>query len=233
MGTVSKIFLVHGWTYSLDKWDACVDLLNKAGVEVVRLRVPGLTESSDKTYTIDDYVEWLRGELKNEKQPIVIAHSNGGRIALWYASKYKSHLRQLILIDSAGVAHAEKAYVARTTAIRLAAKILKPLRYIPFVRKAVYKVVGAHDYERAAPNMRETMKHMLASDKQLDLVEIETPTSLIWGSDDSMTPLTDGMHMAKIFKTQLHKVDGARHVPFFTHPAETSAYILEILDNTR
>jgi len=34
MGTLKKIVILHGWTYSLDKWKNFTDLLKESGFEV-------------------------------------------------------------------------------------------------------------------------------------------------------------------------------------------------------
>src|SRR5690349_17232860 len=100
---MKKVFIVHGWTYSLDKWTEICGLLRNMGIEPIQLRVPGLTEPSDKAWDIDGYVEWLNDKLKDEKNPVVIGHSNGGRISLAFVQKYPNKLGKLILIDSAGI----------------------------------------------------------------------------------------------------------------------------------
>src|SRR3989344_3554613 len=98
MGTIKKIFILHGWTRSTGKWNPFVELLKRKGIEVNLLKIPGLTQKIDKVWQINDYVEWL---IK------IIGNSNGGRIALNFAIKYPDKLSNLILIDSAGIYHNE------------------------------------------------------------------------------------------------------------------------------
>src|SRR3989344_1027021 len=113
MGTIKKIFILHGWTRSTGKWNPFVELLKRKGIEVNLLKIPGLTQKIDKVWQINDYVEWLIKIISNEamKQSnnkfILIGHSNGGRIALNFAIKYPDKLSNLILIDSAGIYHNE------------------------------------------------------------------------------------------------------------------------------
>src|ERR1043166_499473 len=98
-----KIFIIHGWTYNLDRWTEFCQKLGDTGIELVQMHVPGLTEPSDAVWSIDDYVNWLHQKLAKEPKPIVLGHSNGGRIALAYCQKYPDHFKQLFLIDSAGM----------------------------------------------------------------------------------------------------------------------------------
>lgn len=227
---VKKVYILHGWTYSLDKWTGFCEQLRAAGYDPVQLRVPGLTAPSKKVWDIDGYVEWLTQALKDEKHPVVIGHSNGGRIALAYAQKYPDHIEQLILIDSAGVVDNDFIRKAKLKTLRGLSKAGKPLAKIPGVKKVAYKLIGAQDYRDALPNMKQTMQHMLDANKHIKLKQINVPSTLIWGRDDSYTPLSDGQTMAnELPHATLHIIDGARHAPFFTHTPQTVKLVVEAL----
>src|SRR5689334_2085271 len=126
-----KVFILHGWTYELDKWDVFLAELKRRGVETVQLKVPGLTEQSDKAWDINDYIEWLDSKLQGESAPIVLGHSNGGRIALAYAQEYPHKIKQLILLDSAGVPQNSRGKNIKRVALKAAAKTGKILTPIP------------------------------------------------------------------------------------------------------
>lgn len=227
---MKKIFIIHGWTYSLDKWNEVVKILRERGVEPVQLKVPGLTEPSDKVWDIDGYVEWLDGKLKGETEPIILGHSNGGRIALAYAQKYPGRLKQLILMDSAGLAHNDLLPRTKLATLRTLSKAGKPLARLPALKKAVYKVIGAQDYHNAPPNMKLTMQNMLKADNEIDLSKIKLPVTLIWGRDDTQTPLKDGRKMHATLKgSSLHIIDDARHGPMATHPTQVADIIMKAI----
>lgn len=223
---MSKLYLIHGWTYNLDKWTALVESLKRAGHEPMLLKVPGLTEASDKVWDIDGYVEWLDHQLAGEQQPIVVGHSNGGRIALAYVQRYPQRLKQLFLIDSAGIAHNEAKAKTKLAILRYLAKLGKPLGHLPLLKKLFYKFIGAQDYYTASPNMRITMQHMLEADQKMDFPAVSVPVTIIWGRDDTITPLSDGQKMHRLIAgSQLHVIDGARHSPMATDTAAVAAII--------
>lgn len=227
----TKLFIIHGWTYSLDKWSVIVDLLEKEGFTPVQLRVPGLTAPSKKVWDIDSYVAWLSECLSGEEHPVVIGHSNGGRIALSFAQKYPNRLSRLILIDSAGIPndHYLTAKLKLKT-LRTISRFGQPVKKVPGVRKVFYKLIGAHDYEQAPPNMKKTMQNMLEADKLIHLKHIKTPVTLIWGRNDSQTSLRDGRLMQRKIKgAKLFVIDGARHAPMATHPQKVSQLIVKVL----
>lgn len=231
MSTRPKLFIIHGWTYNLDKWSVITDLLTKEGFRPVLLQVPGLTKASDKVWDIDGYVRWLGDQLSGEEHPIVIGHSNGGRIALSFAQKYPTRLSRLILLDSAGIPndHYLTAKLKLKT-LRGLSKVGKPVKKIPGVRRVFYKIIGAQDYEQAPLNMKKTMQNMLEADRLINLKHIKTPTTLIWGRNDKQTPLKDGRLMQRKIKgAKLFVIDGAKHGPQATHPQKVTQIIAKAL----
>ena len=225
-----NIYIIHGWTYSVEPWTSTVSILRSKGVTVHQLRVPGLTGESSEEWDIDGYVEWLRSELGGVESPVVLGHSNGGRIALNYLKKYPGSIEKLILLNAAGINVDNQKISLKRKLFRIAAAILKPLKYIPLVRKVVYRVVGGGDYERAPENMKRTLHNMLESDQFLELEDIATPTTVLWGARDEVTPLAQGRTMAeRLPQASLRVFDEWAHAPYITHPGELSVAILEEL----
>jgi pimeloyl-ACP methyl ester carboxylesterase len=225
-----KIYIIHGWTYNLDKWQPILPLLQKAGYDPVVLRVPGLTSPSRKVWDIDGYVDWLKGELAREPAPVVIGHSNGGRIALRFDNCYPGRLKRLILIDAAGVPQQQAPRKAKLTVLRALAKLGRPLRHLPVLKNIFYRLIGAQDYLQAPANMKKTMQNMLDANQLIDFAAVSTPTTLIWGEQDTQTPLADAKFMARhIPGAKLLTIKDGRHAPMFTHPQQVAAYITEAL----
>ena len=42
------LYIIHGWTYTVEPWSKTLDILKKNGIKVKMLHVPGLTEKSTK-----------------------------------------------------------------------------------------------------------------------------------------------------------------------------------------
>lgn len=231
---MKKVFIIHGWTYNLEKWDEVTKSLKKLGIDPILLKVPGLTGPSKKVWDIDGYVEWLDLKLKGEDKPIVIGHSNGGRIALSFVQKHPGKLGQLILIDSAGVAHNELIPSTKLKSLKVISKAGKGLSHVPVVKKSFYKLIGAQDYLNAPQNMKLTMRNMLSADKNIDLSKLSIPTTIIWGRNDTITPLKDGNKLhAGITGSDLHVIDDARHAPFYNHADEVAKIIASAVGANR
>lgn len=225
-----KIFVIHGWTYSLEKWQPIQSLLASKGIELVLLKVPGLTEPSARVWDMDGYVAWLHEKIKTHEYPVVIGHSNGGRIALNYLTKYPGTFSELILIDSAGVPHQQPLARLKLGVLRALSKLGKPIAKIPTLKRIVYRVIGAQDYHQAPSNMKKTMQNMLKANTTIAFDKIDVPTTLIWGMADQQTPIGDANFLAKTIPgAKLHIIQNARHAPMFTHPGAVAAIIEEVV----
>lgn len=224
-----RIFILHGWAYETFKWEPFLEELRKNGVEGELLKIPGLTAPLEKPWTLDDYVAWLDEETKGEKQKKILGHSNGGRIAIAYALKHPEKVSQLFLIDSAGIYHKELFLRLKRKAFWELAKIGK--KVVPAHFKSVlYKIAREHDYERANPVLRETMRNLITVDLLPKLSKITIPTVIIWGRKDKMTPFKDAVTMHMLIKnSDLFSISNAQHSPQFTHVSEVVEVILNIL----
>ena len=85
MMKMADLYIVHGWTYTVEPWNKTLELLRKSGLNVKMLHVPGLTEDSKKIFTIDDYAKWADQNIPDGA--IALGHSNGGRILLNLCSR--------------------------------------------------------------------------------------------------------------------------------------------------
>lgn len=216
------LYIIHGWTYTTAPWTKTIELLQKKGLKVEMLQVPGLTTPSKKVWTIEDYVKWADRSIPDGA--VALGHSNGGRILLNLCSENPKKLQHLILLDAAGVYEiSNKRDIARTLSKKLAF-----LKRIPGVTKVWHKLTGASDYAKAPDNMKQTLANMLESDRTLDLSRVTTPTSILWGAADTVTPprQAEVMHQ-RIFHSTLEIYPDWTHAPYISHPAELAKVIYQ------
>lgn len=221
-----KLYIIHGWTYTVTPWEQTIASLEKQGISVEMLHVPGLTSASKKVWTIDEYVNWADRNIPDGA--VALGHSNGGRILLNLCSKKPDKLQHLILLDAAGVYEvSSKRDVARSIS-----KKLGFLKKVPGLEKVWHKVTGASDYARAPENMKATLSNMLESDKELDLTKVTTPTSILWGEADKVTPphQAEEMHQ-KIPQSSLEIFPDWTHAPYLSHPLELAKAIFKAYKN--
>ena len=156
---MADLYIIHGWTYTVEPWKKTIALLRDKGISVKMLHVPGLTEESKKEFTIYDYMKWADREIPDGA--VALGHSNGGRILLNLCAAKPDKLKYLILLDAAGIYEPS----TRKKVVEKLAKVGKPLKKIKLVDKAFHRVTGSTDYSRAPENMKKTLANMIAAQK--------------------------------------------------------------------
>ena len=222
------LYIIHGWTYTVEPWTKTIDLLEKHGLKVKMLNVPGLTSPSEKVWTIDDYVKWADQNIPDGA--IALGHSNGGRILLNLSAKKPEKLKHLILLSAAGIYEPSR----KKAVIKAVAKVGHPLKRIPLVSKVFHHLTGSTDYAKAPKNMQKTLENMLNSDKTLDLAAAATPAHILWGKKDTVTPPRQAEKMAAgMPNAKLALFDGWTHAPYISHPEELAKVILKLMQRLK
>jgi len=223
-----KVIILHGWTKNPEKWGSLLSIFKDKKINFEFPKIPGLTENLDKVWDLPDYVGWLKNIVDKEKDKVIlIGHSNGGRIALSFSSQYPDKVEKLILIDSAGIYHNELPHRLKIFVFKTIAKLGKKITTSRRLEDILYKLAREGDYKKSDPIMKQTMLNLLNSNKDLVISKITIPTLIIWGREDKITPLSDGVLMNKLIKnSKLEIIEGAKHAPMYTHAGEVANIIL-------
>lgn len=228
--TKQPIFILHGWTTDTNLWKPFISKLKKTGFSPTLMRIPGLTAPLDRAWNLDDYVSWFKHETRGIKNPIVIGHSFGGRIAIRYDIKNPNTIKKLILIDSAGIRPSSVASRFKRFSFETFAKIGKTITKNPKARNLLYKFAREQDYLQASDLLKQTMVNVISQDQKSEIEYIKAPTLIIWGAQDKTTPLSDGRYLHKhITGSTLKIIDDARHSPQYTHPDLVISYINDFI----
>ncbi|MBP5648361.1 alpha/beta hydrolase [Candidatus Saccharibacteria bacterium] len=225
---MADLYIIHGWTYTVEPWRKTIELLREKGISVKMLHVPGLTEESKKEFTIEDYVKWADREIPDGA--IALGHSNGGRILLNLCSKKPEKLKYLILLDAAGIYEPS----TKKKIVECLAKIGKPLKKVPLIDKAFHKITGSTDYSKAPENMKKTLVNMIESDKTLDLSQVETKTFILWGKKDTTTPPRQATMMyEKMPNAELKFYANWTHAPYISSPDELARALTVLVERLK
>ena len=221
---MKDLYIIHGWTYTVEPWKKTLEILKEKGIKFEMLNVPGLTSPSKKIWTIDDYVSWANKNIPDNA--VALGHSNGGRILLNLCSKNPEKLRKLILLDSAGVYEKSR----KRDILRKVSKLGAPLKKSKLISKVFHKLIGASDYSNAPENMKKTLSNMLDSDKNLNLEPVSTPTIILWGEKDTVTPPRQAKVLnEKLKNSKLKFYKNWTHAPYISNPPELASAIITAL----
>lgn len=234
------LFCLHGWGGSSESFTELREALKNVDVRVIAPDLPGFGEEPDPKHpwTIDDYAVWVEKEIMKRgiSGPVyLLGHSHGGRIALKMAVRGNVPIAHLYLCAPAGIRHAKhfKRWIgwslAKVGSVVTAIPGLGVLRSVG--RRLLYKLMRVHDYEKASPVMQKTMLLVTKEDLRPILSEIDVPTDLFWGEDDTQTPLSDGMLMRERIKgSKLHIYPGVRHAVHRDEAKDIAKVIKETLE---
>lgn len=225
---MADLYIVHGWTYTVEPWKSTIELLRERGISVKMLKVPGLTESSKKEFTIDDYVKWADQEIPDGA--VALGHSNGGRILLNLCAAKPDKLKYLILLDAAGIYEP----TLKKKVVEKVAKLGKPFKKVKIVDKVFHRITGSTDYSRAPENMKKTLANMIESDKNLDFGKVETKTFILWGKKDTTTPPRQGTEMyERLPNAELKFYANWTHAPYISSPEELARAIGALVERMK
>ncbi len=215
------ILILHGWGRNSSSYKDLKHLLEKDGYTVYIPDLPGFGSEPLITANmyLDDYVEFVAYFMKKHTLSYVniIGHSFGGRVALKFAWKYPEKVSKLFLTGVPIIRNT--SFVKRTAFVIsvVSGSVLKklPLSLQGFMRRSVYFLLGEWDYYNAG-GLKEVFKNIINEDLVAYAQKITTPTYLLWGSNDWITPVTDVEKITKIMP-QAHSIiipDSTHKLPY-------------------
>ena len=233
-GAGKLVVLLHGWGDSSQGSLALQAALAKH-YQVFALDLPGFggTKAPATAWGLNEYADFVAAALdKLElKSYAVVGHSNGGAIAIRGLAKGSLNASKLVLVASAGI---RNQYSARNKALRLAAQTGKiivsplPARIQKKLKASAYKSVGSDLF--VAEHMQETFKRIITDDVQADTARVQIPSLLIYGFEDTATPVYYGeLLQSGLEHSELHVVPNAGHFVHLDKPAIVLGLIEEFL----
>lgn len=236
-GDGKTVLIIPGWGTVINTYTTLINSISTYA-NVICLDMPGFGNSDKpkKSWNLDDYIDFIIEFIssQNIKDLDVIGHSNGGRIIIKLMSRkdLKFKINKIILIGSAGIVHKRTlSQNLRVKTFKFCKKIAqcKPIKAMfPELLDKVKNHFGSADYKNASPVMRETMVKLINEDVREFLPNIKSPTLLIWGENDTATPISDAEIMEKMIPdVGLIKIKGCSHYVFL----ENQYYVNMIIEN--
>ena len=226
------LIILPGWGDTRKTFNYLVNNL-KDKFTIYIFDYPGFGNSifPNKELTIYDYAIYIRNFIKENKinNPYILCHSFGCRIAILLTGKYRVLVDKLIIIGGAGIRR--KSIKRKIRSYKY--KLLKKLKI--FVRKNKREIYlnnlflkySSVDYRNLNEIERKTFSNIIKTDLRKYLKYVYCPTLLIWGENDSSTPLKDGKLMNKKIKDSgLIIIKKGTHFVYLEYPL----YILNIIN---
>jgi pimeloyl-ACP methyl ester carboxylesterase len=255
INNTKSIVLIHGvGDRGARVWDSIIPKLAQR-YHVVTFDLPGFGRSSKKNALYSPtlyaaFVKWVVDRYVDGPF-VLMGHSLGGAVALRFAATYQRNLQRLILIDVAGILH--QAVLARSMAQSKLNDWSSKMRWPPLdlltqlSRYTIDRIQGLPiDPEMAigSASLRQKLFNAdpakiaglaLSNEDFSDLIErVAAPTLILWGAEDSVTPIRTGKLLSsKIPNARLKIIPNVGHCPMLEQPEQFNRLILSALSTTQ
>jgi len=214
--TPPQVIGLHGWART--RTDLLPALREFASASV---DLPGFGHSPEPEpgWGSRDYAELCRravSELTSEPC-VLVGHSFGGRVAVCLAAEHPELVRGLVLT---GVPLVRKQPAGKPTLTYRAGRSLHRHGLLSDVRmEALRQKYGSADYRAASPVLRSVLVNVVAESYDDELRRLQCPTTLVWGSRDTVVPVSVAeTAVALVPHAELEVLADADHDLPLTHP---------------
>lgn len=237
-GEGKPIVLMHGWGCDTTTL-ASIEKVALESRRVINIDFPGHGKSPEppEVWGVEEYTQVLEEIVKAEQleRPSLLGHSFGGRVGILYSSRHHD-VDKLILVDAAGIKPKRSAkYYLKVYSF----KLMKRWLYLTLGKKeaearldSMRAKAGSSDYANATPRMRAILSKVVNEDLKSVIPSITASTLLIWGENDTATPISDARYMeAHIPGAGLVAFPGCGHYSFLDNPMQFAAVLRSFLNS--
>lgn len=227
------VILMHGWGCDHTTVRSIAAAL-ESDYLIYNVDFPGFGESPEpiQVWGVEEYTALIEKMIAEEHItfPALIGHSFGGRIAILAASRPGADYSRIVLVDAAGIKPKRTLkYYWKVYTYKLGKRLSRILfgeqRAKRLAEKRIQKK-GSSDYANATPRMRAVMSRTVNHDLTDRLHLITAPTLLIWGENDTATPLSDARKMNRLIADSgLVSFPGCGHYSFLDNPVQFRAVL--------
>tara|TARA_B100000945_G_C20360494_1_gene586883 strand:+ start:48 stop:809 length:762 start_codon:yes stop_codon:yes gene_type:complete len=237
-GEGQVIILLHGLMGGLSNFKDVIDFFSSKNYKVIIPELPiyslPLKETSVKAFSdfLEDFVKF-----KNLNNVILLGNSLGGHIGLIFSNKNPNLVKSLVLTGSSGLYENSmgESYPKRENYDYIKRKT-EEVFYNPNVATKeivdeVFETVNNRDkLVRTLSIAKSAIRHNMSS----DLPNIKTPTLLIWGENDLVTPPEVAFEFKSLLpNSELTWIKKCGHAPMMEYPMEFNRILFNWLDQKK
>ena len=236
-----RVLLLHGWGCAISHFRPIIEEL-KGSYRLTAVDFPAHGSSSvpPEPWDVHDFARLTAGLIeKLEIAPVhIAAHSFGARVAICLAAERPELVNRLILTGAAGIRPEQTdAKKKKNAAYQRGKQLAQLIGRLPGLQKTAAEMreklvqkYGSADYAALSPEMRATFSKIISEDLSPLLPRIQAETLLVFGSEDTETPLWMGQRMEKeIPDAGLVVFEGRSHFAYLEEWGRFCAIIREFL----
>ena len=221
-GEGTPIIVLHGLMGGLSNFDAVIDNFSEKGYKVLVPELPlyhmSLLKTNVKYFAkyLNDFIEF--------KGVIILGNSLGGHIGLYHTKMFPETVKALIITGSSGLyENAMGGGYTKRSDYEVIKKKAQDVFYDPAVAtKAIVDEVyeTVNDRNKLIKTLaiaKSAIRHNMSK----DLPNIKTPTCIIWGKNDGVTPPEVADEFNELLPdSDLFWIDKCGHAAMMEHPVE-------------
>jgi len=230
VGEGTPIIVLHGLMGGLSNFDSVTDYFSDNGYKVVIPELPIYTMSLLKT-NVKAFANYLKAfiDFKGFNNVILLGNSLGGHIGLYHTKMYPEKVKALVITGSSGLYESAmgSGYTKRSD-YEVIKKKAQDVFYDPEVATKeivdeVYETVNDRNkLVKTLAIAKSAIRHNMAK----DLPNMETPTCIIWGKNDTVTPPEVAEEFNDLLpNSDLFWIDKCGHAAMMEHPDTFNAIL--------
>ena len=223
IGEGRPIIILHGLMGGLSNFNGVTEFFNQNGYKVVLPELP-LYSLPLLSTNVKSFAEYLKDFIDSLgfDDVILLGNSLGGHIGLLYTKLYPAKVKALVITGSSGLYESAmgSGYTKRSDYEVMKSKV-QEVFYDPEVasKEMVDEVFASvNDRSKLIKTLaiaKSAIRHNMAK----DLPNITTPTCVIWGKNDIVTPPDVGLEFNNLLPdSELFWIDKCGHAAMMEHP---------------
>lgn len=236
IGEGTPIIPLHGLMGGLSNFDGVFDFFPTKGYRIIMPQLPIYTLPIIKT-NAKNFAKYVGKFLKHmdfgEKEVILLGNSLGGHIGLLCTKLYPEYVKALVITGSSGLYESAMgdSYPKRGD-YEYIKKKAEDVFYDPkvatkeIVDEVFESVNDRNKLIRTLSIAKSAIRHNMAK----DLPDMDTPTCIIWGENDKVTPPDVAHEFHKLLPdSDLFWIEKCGHAAMMEHPDEFNRVLYEWL----
>ncbi|AEK22198.1 alpha/beta fold hydrolase [Capnocytophaga canimorsus] len=231
-GEGTPIIILHGLMGGLSNFEGVVSFFSERNYKVVVPELPLYTMPLLRT-TVKNLAKFIHKFVKHKgyEKVILLGNSLGGHVGLLYTKLFPESVKALVLTGSSGLYESAMGdgYPKRGD-YEFIKKKSQEVFYDPnvateeIVNEVFETVNNRTKLIKTLAIAKSAIRHNMAK----DLPKMPTPTCLIWGKNDNVTPPRVAVEFNQLLpNSELFWIDKCGHAPMMEHPEEFN----QILNN--
>ena len=223
IGEGTPMIILHGLMGGLSNFNNVAQFFPEKGYKVIIPELP-LFELPLLTTNVNSFAKYLKEFISHKKldKVILLGNSLGGHIGLLYTKQYPKNVKALVITGSSGLYESAmgESYPKRGDRNYIKTKtenvFYDPAIATPELVDEVFETVNDRvKLIRTLAIAKSAIRHNTGK----DLPKMNTPTCIIWGENDSVTPPEVGKEFhEKLPDSDLFWIKKCGHAAMMEHP---------------